>query len=239
VRRLAIIIDAGQAKASSALSGTKIDTDAWAKYLQSPRGGAWYTSEVNVLTNPSKFAVEARIKTANIDYCLVAFSGHGYVDGASRLTYGVLKDGDMSEVSLTPPCDRSIVVMDSCREVEYGRLTEGKAVFAAARIDEDVSAHREAFDAELAKHKLAKYRLFGCDFQQVANEDSRGGFFTSALINAGSSLPNGVLSIKAAFDIASAAVQARERTQRPDIQCPRTLTHLPFAVSVTRPRARL
>lgn len=241
MNRFAIIIDAGNAEPKSVLTGTQIDTNLWVKYLQSLHGGAWYQSEISVLTNPSKSTVRAAIDaTASMDFCLVAFSGHGYVDAKTSLTYGVLKDGDISEAGLTPGCSRSITVMDSCRQKEYKRLTEGVA-FAAAEMYEsdDVLAHRNLFDSELAKIPLAKYRLFGCDFGQVANEDSRGGFFTTALINAGDSASNGVVNIKSAFDIAKSVVQARERTQTPTMQLPRTMNHLPFGVSVARRSFRM
>lgn len=232
MNRFAVIIDAGNAEPKSVLTGTKIDADSWLTYLRSLRGGAWYPHEISVLTNPSKFSVQTALRKTGIDFFLVAFSGHGYVSSETKLSCGVLKDGDLSEVDLTPQCDRSVLVMDSCRLIEKKRLTESVA-FATATMNEsdDIQAHRKLFNLELGRVQFAKYRIFGCDFGQVSNENARGGLFTSALIAAGNTASNSVVSIKSAFDIAKIQVQAREPTQVPTMQSPRVVDHLPFGVS--------
>ena len=98
-------------------AGAQNDISNWKKFLCSGVGGAWRTDEIQVLTNPSKNALETSlifVQRANYDFVLVVYAGHG---GWERTTIlEINPDGDtINESELKNLAPREILSLDCCR----------------------------------------------------------------------------------------------------------------------------
>ena len=93
------------------------------------------------------------------------------------------------------------------------------------------SKFRNLFDTALERAEKGVCRLYGCAFEQAAQESKAGGDFTQALIQADKGWAgSGVFSLRNAFDEAEKVVRRKSPQQTPECQLGRRINHFPFAV---------
>ena len=241
--RRAILIEAsGKPGEKGYLEGAVADVENFRIHLLSEHGGAWETSEVTVLHNPSRSQVLTEIAAAKTaDYSFVTASGHGYhlKSGTLSETMFCLKDNDeigASELNTGSP--RCTVVLDCCRKITSpAQLQEmRKSVRAALAAKAPRSFYRRAFDdALLASEKGCSY-LYSCDLDEAAQEDNNGGFYSVGLVFCARAWHDvqssaGIYDVVDAHNGAAKVVTAREPQQHPKHQAGRRLRYFPFAVS--------
>jgi hypothetical protein len=117
--RKALLIGCPGGGGTHYLSGVAQDLANYDRYLRSPLGGGWYSSEISTLDYPSAAAVRAAIQSLeSIDYSFVLFSGHGYVTSNARSTIVCLRgDEEMDSVTLHIGAKKHTVLLDCCRVV--------------------------------------------------------------------------------------------------------------------------
>ena len=98
-------------------AGAQNDLLNWVYFLKSGRGGVWWDSEIQILSNPSKAYLQAWlkiIKDGGYDFVLVAYAGHG---GWIRSTIlEINPNGEtIDEVDLKGLAPREILALDCCR----------------------------------------------------------------------------------------------------------------------------
>lgn len=232
MERKALIIECSNVAGLDKLPGATIDASSWRDYLISARGGAWYNSEIVILRNPDKSMVINEVNSINSDYAFIAFSGHGYVSKETSLTMVCVNGGNLSESELTPSAQRSVVVMDSCR----GALLESAMrSVASSLLSKGLNLYddyRKIFDESVLSAEAGECKIYGCAFDQAAQESSAGGLFTKSFIETGENWRGrGALDIKSAFDNAYQLVRSRDKVQTPVFRGGRRLRHFPFAVN--------
>lgn len=228
--RKALIIECSAVTGQDRLPGAAVDAAEWKDYLWLPRGGAWEGLEIEELHNPTRDKVLARISAMNANYGFITFSGHGYATGNTTwlcLEGGVISD---KEIIARAP-SKTTLVMDSCRG-----LVRERALAKAQITLEDYKAradYRRLFDDAVKKAELGACRLYGCDFDESAQESEAGGLFTQCIILAGRNWGGrGVLPLNQAFDAAARCVTQKDPRQMPQSNMGNRVNHFPFAVQV-------
>lgn len=241
--RKAILIEASEVPRQTPLPGAKEDVINLSRFLRSMAGGEWHSSEIDVLANPSVATVLATIAAArSADYAFVSFSGHGrHVVGKDiDETRILLRDGELSAFQLNTGSDRVTVIIDACRHVSE-LIGEQRSLQAnAGQLSYNLQSTRALFDSELRLCERGAIYMYGCDLNEGANENSKGGLFTRSLIGVGDDWFAGphtkssdVLSIQQAFAGAAVITTRRAPQQHPQYQPGRRLHHFPFAVKRT------
>lgn len=246
MKRIALII-ATPNYPKKPLPGAEQDSQDWEAFLPSVEGGAWHSSEVHVLRDPTRLTVGiwlALLRTQKPDFALLAFSGHGEVVQTqyARETRLYLSPTEyLTEQTFTIGSQRELLIMDACRELRIE--TESIIKLAASNVREWVSKSdenrlaiaRELYDANIARNPAGRTFVYSCSIDETASDEPS---FSRVLIGEGKRLAiaapyRGIISIREAFDSASTVVRQNFiHTQTPVYNGGRRLTDLPFAASV-------
>lgn len=234
IKRNALIIECSAIDGQEKLPGATRDASAWQNYLLSNRGGAWRSNEISILSNPTLQIVRSKIALMTDGYSFVTFSGHGYVSARTKETMLCLQGGEISEIGLTPSSNRVTLILDSCRGIISEALAFAEARALLRKSEVDSSQFRNLFDSALERAEMGACKLYGCAFDQSAQETKAGGVFTQSMIQAGINWTgSGVFSLRNAFDEAEKMVARKHPQQTPEPQLGRRLNHFPFAVQPT------
>lgn len=165
------------------LPGVPYDLYNMRDFLQSPRGGAWYPNEIDILDNPATLTVQNAVGAAIADYVFIYFSGHGYMDNWNNNVLS-LKDYGIFDYSLfNAVSPRQLIIVDACLaylptisgipdEIEKWQYADG------------YSEARALFDRYIISSlpgKLIMHSTSGGQFAYDAR-NGRGGEFTLALL---------------------------------------------------------
>ena len=245
-RRALLIGCPGQKGTSGYLHGVLRDLENYGRFLRSPLGGAWYSSEITTLEDPPASTVLAAIRLLETaDYSFALFSGHGYVTEDGRSTMVCLRsDEEMDSIRLRSGAKRHTLLIDCCRVVE--RSVRKLAEDTLARIDAasrlSTSQCRHYFEKEILACSTGLIVLHSCKLNETSGDDSaRGGYYAHSLIDAAEAWLEGDktdlskeyarLWLPRAHDMASEAVQRlTANRQNPEIEKPRSEPHFPFAI---------
>lgn len=246
VTRQALLISAPDV-AVPALEGARKDPYTIARFLMEPYGGAWRSSEIRMLENPSRNEVLEQVRElADYEYTIVSFSGHGeHPPGQSYPSESEieLRGGTKATANeLKPENSKHVVVLDSCRVVER-LIREGLGLSGiekrGALITPNAARCRDRYDAEIAASSDDSVVLYACRINEKAGEYSEtGGIFTLALVNEtrqvlqespGSPL---VISVADAFGLAASRTTQLRRLQHPTYEWARSDNGFPWGVLV-------
>ncbi len=246
-RKTLLIGAPGERGADNYLEGVARDLTNYDRFLRSPLGGAWYSSEIIALDDPSAAAVRAAIRTLkSADYSLVLCSGHGYVTSDRRSTIVCLRgDDEMDSKELRAGAKKHTLILDCCREVAKPlRLLAEDALAkmdaAARRLTR--SECRFYYDKELSECPADLVILHSCDLDERSNDDSaRGGYYAYSLIDVAETWAEkkttdlseryATFSVPRAHNRARFAVQQLSgNRQNPQIKKPRSEPYFPFAI---------
>jgi hypothetical protein len=226
-----------------ALPGVDVDLKDLTTYLQSIKGGAWDSSEISLLRNPSKKEVRSMLDTAShFDYVLITCSGHGdhhVRNDFDDTSFCINKAEEIYISEINPRNKRQLIVVDVCRKVVLLKAEESR-MFAAHeaaiyKFDEDRKNARKMFDQAVLSCAEGRIVVYSCDKNQTAGDPGSGGIFTQSLIKIGESYvkkPSGVMDINDAFQLAKARTYQLNAPQTPTINAGRRRDYYPFAVSV-------
>lgn len=229
--RRALIIECSRVPNHDYLPGAETDAANWNRYLPQNKAGAWERSEIVTLHNPTRSEALAEVARARHGYGFVAFSGHGYTKNGD--TYLCMKDGDLSEYQLTPSAERATIILDSCRGDRTADFAESRTFDAVLTANVTSILYRNAFNNALADTEEGTIRIYGCSFNQAAQETKpeNGGDFTHEFIKAGVTASSRVFTVQEAFGVA--AIRLREKgNQQPEYKPGRRLRHFPFSVKI-------
>lgn len=247
MKRHAIIIVTPNLPGQTKLPGAQLDADTWRSFLLSPEGGAWKEGEITVMSDSDhdhiKLVLEYQ-KQRELDYALIAFSGHGhyqvYQNGSTETQMFIGPNVYLTEKNLTVRAKRELAVMDSCREYGGEIITETKKIALAAanewmiRAEDRFAKSREIFDKALAQSPEGRTLVYSCSLNQTAGDKQS---FTRFLISDAERLAVAskfvqTVSIKEAFDVAQPETHEANYPQQPVYEGGRRLTHYPFSVSL-------
>jgi len=243
--RKALIIGAPDEK----IPGVYVDLKNFAKYLSSPIGGLWYSSEITTLTSPSANDVRNEIELLKSkDYSLIFFAGHGYHSIERRRTILHINSKEtLDSLELRGGATRHSLILDCCRKPESEQLL--KAAMESMALDSvsralNPSECRIYFDKAIAACDEGLVVMNSCSINETAGESGdKGGYFTSSLIDAandwaerklrGIDLTKNFATFSTQDCHTAAAAQVQKLSggrQTPTFESPRTEKKFPFAV---------
>lgn len=230
---------------NSYLGGVVRDLDNYNRFLRSPLGGAWYSSEIVSLDDPGESAVRVALQNLkSADYSLMLFSGHGYYSAQKRSTVICLHgDDEMDSIELRTGAKKHTLMLDCCRRVSRTVLAED----TLAKMDSmarslSTTDCRIYYDRAISECPSGLIVLHSCDINETAGDDSRrGGYYAYSLIDVAEkwaesnktdlSKEYSTLRIPRAHDGASDATRRlTSNLQNPQIEKPRSEPYFPFAI---------
>ena len=178
-----------------------------------------------------------------LDYALIAFSGHGHYkvlpDKTTETQMFISANSYLTERTLTVRAKRELVIMDSCREYGGELITEMKEITnfskaAMIRSEERFAKAREIFEKALSQSPEGRTLIYSCSLNQTAGDKFS---FTRFLISDAGRLATEckhlqTISVKEAFDSAETKTQLDNYPQKPVYEGGRRKTHYPFSVSL-------
>jgi hypothetical protein len=232
------------------LPGVARDLANYDRFLRSPLGGAWYSSEIISLDDPPASTVRAAVQTLkSADYSFALFSGHGYVTSNRRSTIVCLRgDEEMDSTELCAGAEKHTLILDCCRIVAKPMLAED----ALAKMDSMVaaknlsaSACRRYYEKAISECPSGQIVTHSCDLHETANDDPvRGGYYAFSLIDVAEDWAENnsvdlskyyeAFRMPPAHDEASDVVRRRSgNRQNPKMDKPRSGPYFPFAIVAT------
>lgn len=238
MRRAALLIGAP----GTDLPGVNTDIENMSAFLKRSIGGAWRSSEIKVLKNPSRAEVDSSVAALKtVDYSFVFFAGHGRYSVQRNTTELQLQPNIHLEINaLKIGALKHTVVADTCRVLHGAVLKKAMEAVALDSSNFSESNARQIFDAHLALCPIGLVELYSCNLNETAGESaSDGGRYTSSLIAAAGDwkrqvtrTAQHVYSIKNAHDdAAKKVVLLSGGRQNPQSNYPRSSPYFPFAVS--------
>jgi hypothetical protein len=195
-----------------------------ARHLVSEFGGAWELAEIDYYQAPSVAGLMDRLKgirATRPDFLLVAFSGHGFENGQGK-PFICLQDREYLAVDdLHTGVARQVTIIDACRVVAQGVLTE-RAVKTASDVSgvEDPgyrASCRKAFDAQLQAVPTGAALLQACSSGQTSSDYPTGGLFMHSLVNRASAVASSYTDWQRCSkwnSVGKCFLAAREETRR-------------------------
>jgi hypothetical protein len=246
--RRAILIEAANIKGSGHIPGAVADVRNYQQYLTSKVGGFWYSSELVVLSKPSRARVLSEIAKAEkeAEYLFLSFSGHGYMKRPSANAFPVRTEkertmlciNDTEELSLGEinPRIKNVVIADSCRGLE--KLEEAEEMLKAATnrmMTFNERMARALFDSAVTAAEPGQILAYSCSVNEAAGEDkNRGGYFSAAMMECGMSIAKSgnqrAITTEEVFACAFREVKKLAALQNPEYSPGRRMRHFPFAV---------
>lgn len=219
---------------SNGLAGVKLDISNMWNFLSSDKGGAWNSSEIVVLMNPTKIELTAtikKIKDDRPDFSIVLFSGHG---GFRKQTILELnKDGETVEESLLLNlAPRQINILDCCRSVvQEVRKALDSAMFAALR--ESYNPVRDRYNQRVMQAIPQQVQLYGCSVGQASYDTANGAVYLNNFLAAAQAIDVSSSSKTVGTAHAEAAeITMRQKDQKPDAVLPKCLTSQQLIISI-------
>lgn len=183
-RKALLIGDSGSR--DSYLSGVKYDLNNYTNFLKSLRGGAWYDSEISILSNESKNTILKEINIIRDGYDLVfaVFTGHGRYDNYKqcRMLGISVDDEEISEKILWNLAPKQILILDSC---------SGLPNVIQESVSQEHSIKASHFMSSLARQKYEKIcsqcpsqqiYLYASEMGTFANDTEKGGLYSTHLL---------------------------------------------------------
>lgn len=184
--RKAILIGAPGGQDSGYLPGVEKDLRDFRDYLCSVRGGLWREDEILLLNNPSAHRALSVIQSAQAEYVLVYFSGHGYTDLATASRMLCFRNhGSVPDTALTQAVSpRLLLISDACRnyhgEAISGIPLPGPDYFDFTGATAEI---RRLFNDAILASPHGRIIIHGTSESQYAMDSRSGGYFTQALLH--------------------------------------------------------
>lgn len=223
------------------LKGVTPDIKNMKAHLLSNKGGAWYDSEIQTFSNPTREELLQNV-SGEYDYVVLQYSGHGFELRDNRVFllldyFDIKKSIALEELlnNLTTP--RCFCFIDCCRGLVLPEEAIGleKSYKLFSMRDSNHQHYREKFDRIVNSCEKGRTIIFSCNLNESASEDpeGNGGCFSIAyLAVAKNTIVNKYLSVKNVFDFAvSKMKQMFPLVSQNPILIPERRTHyFPFSI---------
>ena len=211
VTRKAIIVASPLNKGQrNHLPGVEADVDNYKRFLTSPSGGYWYPNEIVVLWNPTKLEVLQKVQSAETDYAMTIFSGHGGIDNRLNKDFITLNNSENIWISdLSTRADRQLAIIDACSTFVDSGMSSfiGDPGIAGIPFRSRLSADkaRKIFDYMITKSGYGWTVVHSSSPGQASIDTPDGGYFSQSLLQSSSDWaerfePKAILPIEVAYN---------------------------------------
>lgn len=222
---------------NNGLEGVNVDFQNYSRFFQSKVGGEWHSTEIISMMNPSRFALMSKInelKAMALDYLIVVFSGHG---GQERETVLELNNTEetVSESELKYISSRQLNIYDCCRS--YPSIAEAsersmKMFDSGGQIERST---RAIYENRIQNSIQQQICLYACSIGETAEDTSKGGVYSSNLLEVAISIKSTSESyylVGTTHSGAKSRVKAKAYKQNPDATLPRCLSSQQLIFSI-------
>lgn len=210
------------------LPGVNEDIVNYSNYFKSLDGGEWYDFEIITLRNTTVHELNLtilRLKSLQLDYLIVIFSGHG--GSLSRKTILELSDGEeVNETELMRIAPRQLNIYDCCRSVILSPLQESSKSMRmyCSEAQASISTRRE-YENRIMQAVAQQSSLYACMLGEVSEDTPRGGVYSSRLLKAAKDFGGDhFIIIGKAHSYATKMIKDDKYEQNPDSRLPRCFT---------------
>lgn len=174
---------------SGELNGPIYDCKNMTAYLTSCLGGAWESNEIIPLHNPTIGKVRSVIKNEfqDLDYSMVLFSGHGFINTEDGCQYLEMMDGDAIINILKTGAPRQTAIIDACRGYERAISDSTLKMFSAMNESDDSVKKkicRQLFDDRVMEAERGISVLYSASENESSVDTPKGAVYISSLIAA-------------------------------------------------------
>ncbi len=186
-RKAIIIANPGDEGEEDFLPGVDCDVDNYQRFLLSPLGGAWKSSELTIMRQPTVNELRREIRSLTaVDYAMAIFSGHGWYSSHDHSTFIELRrDEEVSEEELWQGARKQTVILDCCRVVHYEKpVAKGLELAKKAEQLLDPEQCREYYDQSIAECPGPLVVMYSCGIGETsADVEGRGGLYSFHLVD--------------------------------------------------------
>ncbi|WP_112076960.1 caspase family protein [Herbaspirillum rubrisubalbicans] len=164
------------------LEGVAIDLQKMSKFLRSPLGGEWSSSEIFSGLDPTRartLALLEQIKSEKVDYFLFLFTGHGSHYGQTYCNLNE-KNEKLLESDLNFIADRQLSIFDCCRVIDR---TVTASVEELHEAYDSATSTRQRYDARIMSTPNQHVSLYSCSEGQSSYDSPRGAIYFGNLLD--------------------------------------------------------
>lgn len=206
------------------LPGVKIDLANYKKYFKSKTGGQWFDSEIIERINPKKSELITLIdtlKSQDLDYIIVIFSGHG---GMKRETVLELNpEGELfAESRFENISKRQVTILDCCRAY-LENLSESINEIRLFKAGGLVGT-RERFEKRILESVQQQIKIYSCAEGEYSHDTPKGGAYSKNLIESAFDSESGFVYFGRTHVTAAERTTKEFKDQHPEIIQPKLLS---------------
>lgn len=169
------------------LLGVSKDVNNYKKFLLSNQGGKWYDNEIYTSLDETKQEVEAKInkiKNEYNDFVFIVFTGHGSFSQLKKCRKLYINDDYVYESDLIYSSKKQITVIDTCAGIENDISVENLFESTAMDSFRNIASlnHRQVYENDISQCLDQQNILYACDIDESSADTSKGGLFSSYLI---------------------------------------------------------
>ena len=186
-RKALIISNPGEVGDKHYFKGVYIDVDKCEKFLLSPIGGYWYSSEIKLLNRPSVSEVRDEVSDLKkYAYSLIIFTGHGWYSADADSTILQLRENqEIDSVELLEGVSKRTIIIDCCSEIYSGTVLSEvrKMEIANTKLVIHPNSCRLSYDKEITESGDGFVMTFSCrSGEKSYGDDEFGSFYIHNLI---------------------------------------------------------
>lgn len=242
VTRKAILIGC-PGSLNSYLHGVAEDLTNMKNFLQSDKGGRWYSDEIITLNNPSFERLFQVVNSTNTDYNFIYFSGHGFTNQNWKRMLA-LRDNNIEDLFFINDSPRQLIVIDACRNYVAPGISGIPDLGEQWEHFDGLYEARVMFDLYIAHSPYGKTIVHATQKGHYSYDSSTGGYFTKALLNLTTRVKSESykpIFINEVVDVLPQVLQRQGNNQVPEIAYTEGQLIVPFAIAVpqlTIPQAK-
>ncbi len=167
------------------LPGVVKDLENVKRFLMSPRGGAWLSSEITIISDADFIPARDLLRSHNEDYRLVYFSGHGF-SSSDNHHWLSFQDVNVSDLELVHPFIlKQTIICDACSDFQdlgsIGGIGQDDEQWVHA---DGANKVRELFNEWIDNSPNGIQIFHSVKPGYSAKDTPVGGIFTNNLLNA-------------------------------------------------------
>jgi hypothetical protein len=205
-----------------------VDISGFYDFFASPAGGNWCSEEMDILLNPPLRSLLQKIEaiaTADYDYVITFFSGHGSESDDGT----VLSINGRSELimmnALTNLSQRQLLILDCCRSPMPPLIDTDFTETGATKLSMSRDPLRRAYEDRLWDSIPQEVILYACDEGEKSTDTPYGGNYSQYLLYVAEMLSTDsvspFVSVSEVHFVAASLMRRDNLEQRPQIIQPR------------------
>lgn len=233
VTRKAILIGC-PGSGNSYLHGVAEDLINMKNFLQSDKGGRWYSDEIITLNNPSFERLFQVVHSTNTDYNFIYFSGHGFTSQNWKRMLA-LRDNNIEDLFLINDSPRQLIVIDACRNYVAPGISGIPDLGEQWEHFDGPYEARIMFDRYISNSPYGKTIVHATQTGHYSYDSSTGGYFTKALLNLTTRVKSESykpIFINKVVNVLPQVLQRQGNNQVPEIAYTEGQLIVPFAIAV-------